>query len=341
VVAFAYGVSMVSLPAALNGLLKEMLPDDLLVQANGSLATVKEALRLVGPLAGAGLYTWVGGGVVAVLDALSFFVAAAVIWRLRVPESRPEPDREQHYRDELLAGIRHIRVDPVLLHTMLAIGGSLLVIGFMESAVFAMVEEFGKPASHVGVVVSIQGVGAIAGGLVSARLIRRIGEVQALTLALAVFAIGLAIGAAGPTLPVVYVGVVVLGVGLPVLLVSFTTLLQVRTPQRLMGRVSTAADVVLGTPQALSIALGALLVTLIGYRTIFWICAAVVLAAAGYLYAALHAPRRADALESPAGPSPQLPAGQVTGNPATTGSLPVGDLKAVTEAERLVNPESS
>ena len=47
--------------------------------------------------------------------------------------------------------------------------------------------------------------------------------------------------------------------------------MQRRTPNRLMGRVSAAADVVLGTPQAISIAVGALLVSLISYRTMYWI----------------------------------------------------------------------
>ena len=46
-VAFLYGVSFVVLPAASNGLLKELLPEDLLVDANGSLATIKEGFRLL------------------------------------------------------------------------------------------------------------------------------------------------------------------------------------------------------------------------------------------------------------------------------------------------------
>ena len=49
VVAFLYGISFVVLPAGLNGLLKEMIPDDLLVEANSSLQTTKEGFRLIGP----------------------------------------------------------------------------------------------------------------------------------------------------------------------------------------------------------------------------------------------------------------------------------------------------
>jgi len=256
-VAVPYGVSFVVLPAALNGLLKEMLPDDLLVDANATLSTTKEALRLVGPLAGAGLFTLIGGGGVAVIDGLSFVAAAVAIAALGVREDAPQREATK-WRDELLAGIRHIRADRVLTHTLIAVGVSLLVIGFMESAVFAMVDAFDRSASFVGAVVSVQGVGAVLGGVTSARIIRRLGESRSIAASLVTLASGLGVCAAAPSLAGIYVGVAVLGYALPVFIVAFNTMLQRRTPNRLMGRVSAATEVVLGTPQACSIAVGAL-----------------------------------------------------------------------------------
>jgi hypothetical protein len=41
---------------------------------------------------------------------------------------------------------------------------------------------------------------------------------------------------------------------------------QVRTPLRLQGRVSSAADVLISTPQTISIAVGAALVAIVDYR---------------------------------------------------------------------------
>jgi hypothetical protein len=52
--------------------------------------------------------------------------------------------------------------------------------------------------------------------------------------------------------------------------------------------VSTTVEVLVTTPQALSIATGALLVTLLDYRLIFAIMAAGTLVAAGYLAARLR-----------------------------------------------------
>jgi MFS family permease len=90
-VAALYGVSFVVIPAALSGLLKEMLSEDLLVDANGSLQTVRESLRLFGPLLGAGLLTAFGGGTVAILDAATFCIAALFIALVPVREEKPAP----------------------------------------------------------------------------------------------------------------------------------------------------------------------------------------------------------------------------------------------------------
>jgi MFS family permease len=326
-VAFLYGISFIALPAGISGLLKEMLPEEILVDANASLSTSKEALRLVGPLIGAALFTAFGGPTVAAIDAVSFVVAASAVRLLRVPEDAPVRE-ETHFRDEVLAGIRHIRRDPVLLHTLLAIGVALLLIGFMESAVFSMVDAFGKPATWVGVVVSVQGVGAVAGGVASSAIVKRLGEASTVCASLFCLASGLAICAASPLLSVVIVGIVVLGFALPVFIVAFTTLLQRRTPNRLMGRVSAAADVVLGTPQAISIAVGALVVSLVSYRTMYWMCAAVIAAAACYLVLAL---RRVDAAVLVSGhgqpePTPSgAPAALVTSAVPAASGVSAGD----------------
>ena len=66
------------------------LPEDLLVDANSSLQAVEDSYRLFGPLLGAALFAWTGGWVVALVDAASFLVAAAVISTIRVEEEAPE-----------------------------------------------------------------------------------------------------------------------------------------------------------------------------------------------------------------------------------------------------------
>lgn len=281
-VAGLYGVSFVVLPAGLNGLLKELMPPDLLVDANASLQTVKESYRLFGPLAGAALFAWQGGWVVALVDASSFLVAAAVIASIPVTEEAvaPEPGSFWH---QLTGGARHLLTDRVLGHMLVGFGLTMLVLGFCEAAVFALTDHFGRPATFVSVLVSVQGVGAVAGGLASPHVVRRLGEVGAAVLGLVLLGGSAIAMAASPSVGWVLASISVFGVALPLLIVSYMTLLQRRTPQRLIARVSVAAEVVMSVPSAISLATGAVLVAVLDWRVLFVVIGLVTLAGAGHV----------------------------------------------------------
>jgi MFS family permease len=281
-VAGLYGVSFVVLPAGINGLLKELMPDDLLVDANSSIQTIKESYRLFGPLLGAALFAWLGGWVVALVDIASFVVAAAVISTIRVEEEAPGHE-EAAYWTQLTEGLRHLVHDRVLGNLLIGFGLSMLVLGFTESAVFALTDHFDKPATYVSVIVSVQGIGAVVGGVLSARCVRRLGEVATSTLGLVLLGVSALGIAASPVMAGVLVSIVLFGASLPLLVVAYMTILQRRTPQRLMGRVSTAAEVVMTVPSAISLAFGAVLVTLIDWRWIFLVIGVATLAGAGHV----------------------------------------------------------
>jgi len=312
IVAFLYGISFVVLPAGLNGLLKEIIPVDLLVEANSSLQTTKEGFRLIGPLLGAALFGMFGGGLVALVDSLSFLVAGLVIASIPLNESPPQRI-EQHWWHEMTGGIQHLVHEPVLRHTLVAFAMMLIVIGFTEASIYAVLDFFGKPPTFAGIVVTVQGVGAIVGGVTATRWVRRFGEAGTVTVGMSLLALGLAIVALTSSLWVTLAAVVVLGYGLPLTFIAFMTMLQRRTPQTLMGRVSAAVETVLGVPQAISLALGALLVTLLDYHVIFAIMAASTVAAVVYLLISLRgrlfrpdSPLIASSVEAslPVGPSP-------------------------------------
>jgi hypothetical protein len=73
------------------------------------------------------------------------------------------------------------------------------------------------------------------------------------------------------------------GAGLAWLIVGYATAVQVRTPLRLQGRVLSASDTIASTPQTISIALGAALVSVIDYRILVAAMVVVVVACGAYL----------------------------------------------------------
>ena len=319
-----YGVSFVALPAALNGLLKELMPDEMLVDANSSLQTTKESFRLFGPLIGALLFTWLGGWAVALLDSASFFVAAAVIAAITVRETKPDAE-DAHFWHELTAGLRYLSTDRVLKHVLIGFGITFLVLGFAESSIYAMLDAFDRPATFVSVIVSVQGVGAIAGGLSSGWVVKRIGEVATCVVGLVVLVAGIAIMGATHSIVVVCLSAALFGMALPMLIVAFMTLVQRRSPQAIMGRVSTAVEVVMSVPQAVSLALGSALVVILTYRQIFAIMSVVTLFAAAHIAFWLRRQIRDDVRGGPGGDLPAPERDAELGSPVSA-ALPTLDL---------------
>ena len=282
VVSALYGLSGVILSSARSAFMTIMLPRELLGEANAIFSSVREGLRLLSPLVGAGLYAAFGGGVVAVADAATFAVFAGALALVRTPESKPARE-EQVFLTELAAGIRHVLATVQLRQIVLATAACLLVVGFGETLIFAVVDSgLHRQPSFLGVLESLQGAGAIAGGVTAAAALRRIGDVRLVGIGMALFAAGDATFVSSSLL-LICIGFAVAGFGISWLIVGFATSVQLRTPQRLQGRVASAAHTSVQTPQTVSIALGAALVSVVDYRVLVVVMAAVVLGCAVYL----------------------------------------------------------
>jgi MFS family permease len=280
-VALAYGALGTVFFPARAALLKIMLPEELLADANGALTATREGLRIIAPLAGAGLYTVLGGSAVAVLDSATFAASAFFLSRMRVTEEKPAPP-EHHFVREVTAGLRHVWETLPLRQIVGGVAVALLVVGFAETLIFYVIAALGKQPSFFGVFATIQGVGSIAGGVTAAAVLRRFGDVRLVGLGLALFAFA-DLCLIVPSLGIVLVAGPIAGIGVSWAIVGFSTALQMRTPLVIQGRVSAAADLTLSVAQTTSIATGALLSTFVDYRILFGVMAAVVLASAGYL----------------------------------------------------------
>jgi MFS family permease len=282
-VTVVYGMSFSVLGSAQSALLATILPEDELADANGMLQTSREGLRLVAPLAGAALFTAFGGAAVALLDAATFLLAVGALLLMRVHEPPPAPRSPERLLAAITAGAQHLRHTLPLRQLTVASGAALLVIGFSETLTFEVAGKgLGRDAAFVGVLIAIQGVGAVAGAATAAAMVRRFGEATVGGLGLLVFAAGAAM-LVSSSLPVVVLGKVIFGVGIPWLIVALFTLLQRTTPGPLQGRVYSAVEVFVGTPQTVSIALGALLVAFVDYRLLLLVEALVVAGAGAWL----------------------------------------------------------
>jgi MFS family permease len=281
-VALLYGIGGTVYFPARTALLRLMLPEELLAEANGALTATREGLRIIAPLAGVGLYTWLGGGSVAILDAATFVGSAFFIWRMTMREEKPKPEGDRHFKRDVMAGFHHIRRTAALRHVLVGLTAALLVIGFSETLLWYVIHAIGAQNWFFGVFSTIQGVGSIIGGLTAAKLIHRLGEVPVVALGMVAFAIA-DLALVVPSFAVVVVAAPIAGVGVAWAIVGYSTVLQTRTPFAVQGRVASAADLTISTAQTLSIATGAFLSAVVDWRLLFVVMGAVVFGSAVWM----------------------------------------------------------
>ncbi|MET8146746.1 MFS transporter [Actinoplanes sp. NPDC049668] len=282
-VSTAYGISYVLLDAGESALLPSALPPGELGDVNGWRSSAQEGMKLIAPLAGAGLYAWRGGPAVAALSAAMPVLVAALYAALRLrsaPVIAGAP-RERGVR----AGLAVLAGTPLLRWTVALAAVAIATSGFATAAQFQVVTaDLGLAATFLGVLLSAQGAGSIVAGLVAGRVIARRGVVFVAVAGAALFAAGL-LARCLPWWPALVVGAVIGGIGLPWTLIAAVTAVQTHTPREMLGRVSATANTAMFGPIALATPLGAAAVHL-GARP------ALLIGAAGCLAAAIFVARR-------------------------------------------------
>ncbi|GAA1424212.1 MFS transporter [Streptomyces thermospinosisporus] len=263
-VLFVYGAAGVVHDAAESALVASAVDHSLLGDFNGMRMTATEGMKLLAPLAGAGVYAAYGGASVALLDALTFVVATAVYAGLRVREERPASPAGGR-RGQTAEGIRHLRAHPLLRALALAGGVTMLCAGLSGALVYAVVEDLGHSPEYAGVLYAVQGAGSVAAGLCSGPALLHLGARRFAAYGIALLAVAVALRAV-PDDPLALVCSAAIGAGLPTVLIATLTSVQRETPDALLGRVTATANTVVFTPNVAGLAAGAALVELTDHR---------------------------------------------------------------------------
>ncbi|WP_410661390.1 MFS transporter [Amycolatopsis sp. lyj-112] len=182
--AFALGTCDVFYDNAAQAVLPDLVPKHLLHQANGSQQVAATVGRqFLGPPLG-GLLFALAWTLPFALDAVSFVVAAALLARM------PGRGRGRGGNAKVLDGLRWLRKHR-LLRTLALLLGVNTFSGQLAFAtlVLLVTDELHLDAGAYGVVLAGAALGSVAGGLVTTRLVARLGDLCALLVSLAVNAV--------------------------------------------------------------------------------------------------------------------------------------------------------
>lgn len=189
--------------------------------------------RIAGPAGGAVLVTALGDAPALVVAAAGHGVFALAMAVVRVPrvEVGPEPAGRG-----LTAGLQRIRADRPLALLLLAVAA----VGFGSEPIMTLAPTIGERlggVTAVGALTSGFGCGAAAGIVLGAVLARRARHEVVTPLALGGMALGVAACGVAPTVPLVVAAAVTAGTAFILASSSTGTLIQLRTPADVRGRV--------------------------------------------------------------------------------------------------------
>ncbi|MFD0142056.1 MULTISPECIES: MFS transporter [unclassified Streptomyces] len=289
-----YGIQGTVHDAAEVALAASALDRRFLGDFNGLRTTVNEGVKLVAPLVAAGLFARYGAGPVALLDAVTFALAAGVFALMRVREERPVRPASAHWLRDTGEGLRAIGSSAVLRPLVLAGSFTMLLAGVNGAAIYTVVDQgLGHSPAYAGVLYAAQGAGSVVTGLAAGPVLRRVPGRSAAAAGLALFAVAAGVRAV-PYDGVALVASGLIGVGLPLVLIAVMTAVQREVPADAVGRAAATAHTLVFVPNAIALALGAGLVALVDLRVLLPLLAVAGLAGAGVL-AARGAPGRVGA----------------------------------------------
>ncbi|CAN5696590.1 MFS transporter [soil metagenome] len=220
--------------------------DKALDTANGRIeATAVSGQEFIGPALG-GLLFAAALSMPFLLDSLTFAASALLLLRMQgrfsaVPSSTIAASPRRSILREITEGIRWIRRDPVLLLTTALIGFA----SFFHGSVWALLVLFARDILLVspavfGLLWGIGAAGDLLGSLATGRLRRLLGAGRAITAAVAFTGVGYLIIGLSSNVVLFSVGLAVSGFSMVTGSIVLVSLRQRLTPDRLLGRVSSA-----------------------------------------------------------------------------------------------------
>lgn len=271
-----------------DSILPSLLPTEHLARANALVGFGEQGARMVGPLLGGVLVAYVSTPAAVLLNSATFFVAAATV--LAAPRKQPSAEEKSKsvaaIGSEIAEGLRYARRSREVRTVLMIIGAAALSYsGLFAIGLPALSRTFPESSVALGVLLSAWGFGQLAGsvGAVFTGLPRRWG----LLIIGMTFCEGAAFVLLG-FMPSVWLAAAILallGIGVAYSSdVALPTFIQTRTPEDVLGRVSSLMSLPRVVLEPISMALMGLLVTgdlrwgftmaalpmlLVGFRLIF------------------------------------------------------------------------
>ncbi|MGA4670847.1 MFS transporter [Propionibacteriaceae bacterium Y1923] len=211
----------------------EMVPRHLIPNAIGLNSAQFNAARLVGPGVAGLVIAGFGVGPALLINGISFAAVLAGLLLMRPDELLRSPKVRE--RNAIIGGIRYVAGRPDIIAVMVVVATlSMFGMQFPLTNALMATTEFGKGAGEFGILGSAMAVGTFAAALLAAKRARP--RFRTTLLALAGFAVTMALAASAPTYTTYMLLLVPMGLCAITVLTNCNAMVQMTTDPQFRGR---------------------------------------------------------------------------------------------------------
>ncbi|MGW0718729.1 MFS transporter [Streptomyces sp. NPDC002778] len=273
---FTVGLLSLLFEAANQSYLPQLVPRKLLSAGYARTEQASAVAGSTGPLIAGVLIKYLGAPLAVLLDALTYLVSGLLLMAVKAPDPVPDRRARRGLGSELREGMawvyRHRTLAPIALTSH-----AMLFFNTMVSTVFVVyaLRELRVGDLGLGVTYACAGVGAVLGGALSGRVLRRFD----VGVTLIVFRVGAAVGwlpivlaqAGSWALPAVSVAFFLVSLAIAVESPVELSYRQAVTPAGLRGRMNATMRSFNWGMVAVGAPLGGVLADQVGYRFALWV----------------------------------------------------------------------
>ncbi len=231
---------------AFQSMLPDLVPTEELPGAIALSSAQYNLGRVVGPVLASVVIGADRFAAAEIVNAISFFAVVAVLLTLTLPPpaSRAAGDRLWH---SILEGFRFVRREPGLRITAAAMCvNTFLAAPFIALVAAMAVKVLHDNGSGTSVLVTAQGIGAVAMALSLGSLMHRLGPRRVMLTTMGTLPFALAAYTYAPNVATSALALLVVGAFYLGALSTFTSIAQLRAPDNIRGRVVSVFTVILG-----------------------------------------------------------------------------------------------
>jgi MFS family permease len=269
--AFVAGVFTVFFEVAYQSFVPFLVGRERLAGSNSKLEFSFSFAQVTGPgLAGA-LVQAITAPIAIAVDAVSFLASAAWLRGIRAHEPLPQSDGRTGLWHDIAEGLRIVARDPLIRTITSSVGIANLGMNIQYAVyVLFLVREVAIGPVAIGLLFGIGGAAALMGATSATRLSRLLGCGRTIVVGWVAAAAGFLITPLVPVspaaLPLLALGRLLYGFGIPVCNIHQTTLRQAITPDELQGRVSAGFRLVVRGVLPIGLLVGGALGEVVGLR---------------------------------------------------------------------------